>query len=129
MTSITGQPPSFTATVDVIRSEHINAARASVRNPEILKDLEAEIERDCDTIKSFLHATQVCNLHSGFYVVSLTCVILLPCSSVSCKVIDEISPRSRDSIIGFGERLGCKLITAVLRDRVSSPIALPRLLI
>ncbi|KAM5532163.1 hypothetical protein V8D89_014188 [Ganoderma adspersum] len=90
MTSITEQPPSFNTTVDVIRSEHINAARASVRKPEILKDLEVEIERDCESIKSFLFATQV---------------------------IDEISPRSRDSIIGFGERLGCKLVTAVLRDR------------
>ncbi|TBU45137.1 aspartate kinase [Dichomitus squalens] len=90
MTSITEQPPSFNTTVDVIRSEHVNAARASVRDPEILKNLEAEIERDCDIIRSFLHATQV---------------------------IDEISPRSRDSIIGFGERLGCKLVAAVLRDR------------
>lgn len=35
-------------------------------------------------------------------------------------MIDEISPRSRDSIIGFGERLGCKLVAAVLRDRVCS---------
>ncbi|KAI9062248.1 aspartate kinase [Trametes sanguinea] len=82
--------PAFSNTVDVIRSEHVNAARATLRNPEILKDLEAEIERDCESLRSFLFATQV---------------------------IDEISPRSRDSIIGFGERLGCKLVTAVLRDR------------
>ena len=34
------------------------------------------------------------------------------------QVIDEISPRSKDSIVGFGEKLGCKIITAVLRDRV-----------
>lgn len=60
MTSITEQPPSFNTTVDVIRSEHTNAARASVRNPEILKNLEVEIERDCENIKSFLFATQVC---------------------------------------------------------------------
>jgi aspartokinase len=36
------------------------------------------------------------------------------------QVIDEISPRSKDSIVGFGEKLGCKIITAVLRDRVRS---------
>ncbi|KAL7284023.1 hypothetical protein ACG7TL_001297 [Trametes sanguinea] len=77
--------PAFSNTVDVIRSEHVNAARATVRNPEILKDLEAEIDRDCESLRSFLFATQV---------------------------IDEISPRSRDSIIGFGERLG-----SVLRDK------------
>ncbi|KIJ10911.1 hypothetical protein PAXINDRAFT_172004 [Paxillus involutus ATCC 200175] len=32
-------------------------------------------------------------------------------------MIDEISPQSRDSIIGFGERLGCNFMTAVLRDQ------------
>ncbi|KAI0747024.1 aspartate kinase [Daedaleopsis nitida] len=90
MTSITEATPSFNTTVDVIRTEHISAARSCIRKIQILKDLEAEIDRDCDSLKSFLFATQI---------------------------IDEISPRSRDSIIGFGERLGCKLITAILRDR------------
>ncbi|EIW55550.1 aspartate kinase [Trametes versicolor FP-101664 SS1] len=82
--------PTFSETVDVIRSEHINAAKAAVRNPGFLKELEAEINQDCESIRSFLFATQV---------------------------IDEISPRSRDSIIGFGERLGCKLVATILRDR------------
>jgi len=36
------------------------------------------------------------------------------------QVIDEISPRSKDSIVGFGEKLGCKFIVAVLRDHVRS---------
>ncbi|KAH9911164.1 Aspartate/glutamate/uridylate kinase [Amylocystis lapponica] len=82
--------PAFNGTVDILRTEHLNAARSSVRDPEILRDLEAEIERDCDSLRSFLFAAQV---------------------------IDEISPRSKDSIVGFGERLACKIITAVLRDR------------
>lgn len=91
ITPQTGQSqPEFNVTIDLIRSEHINAAKASVKNPEILQELEAEIERDCDWLRSFLFAAQV---------------------------INEISPRSRDSIIGFGERLGCKLMTAVLRDQ------------
>lgn len=91
ITPQTGQSqPEFNVTVDLIRSEHMNAAKASVRNPEILQELEDEIDRDCDWLRSFLFAAQV---------------------------IDEISPRSRDSIIGFGERLGCKLMTAVLRDQ------------
>jgi hypothetical protein len=34
------------------------------------------------------------------------------------QVIDEISPRSKDSIVGLGERLSCKMMTAVLRDQV-----------
>ncbi|RPD57001.1 aspartate kinase [Lentinus tigrinus ALCF2SS1-7] len=90
MTSITEAPASFNATVDVIRSEHVHAARSCIRNADILKDLEAEIDRDCESLRSFLFATQI---------------------------IDEISPRSRDSIIGFGERLGCKVMTAILRDK------------
>jgi aspartate kinase len=91
ITPQTGQSePAFNVTVDLIRSEHMNAAKASVKNPEILQELEAEIDQDCDWLRSFLFAAQV---------------------------INEISPRSRDNIIGFGERLGCKLMTAVLRDQ------------
>ncbi|PVG03252.1 putative HOM3-L-aspartate 4-P-transferase [Serendipita vermifera] len=81
---------SFGATVDLIRTEHLTAARSLVRDQTLLKQLEAEIERDCEGLRTFLFAAQV---------------------------IDEISPRSRDSIIGIGERLACKLIAAVLRDR------------
>ena len=61
MTSLNGgdQAQSFNATVDLILSEHLNAARSTVRDPEILKELEAEIERDCDQQRSFLFAAQV----------------------------------------------------------------------
>ncbi|KAI0341386.1 aspartate kinase [Trametopsis cervina] len=81
---------SFNRTVDIIRSEHLAAARSTVHDNEILKELEEEIERDCDNLRSFLFAAQV---------------------------INEISPKSKDNIIGFGERLACKVITAILRDR------------
>jgi len=81
---------SFSETVDLIRSEHITAARDCVKGKELLGELEAEIVRDCESLRAFLNATQV---------------------------IDEISPRSKDSIVGFGEKLGCKIIVAVLRDR------------
>lgn len=82
--------PSFSNTVDLIRSEHLADARATIQNPGILKELETEIEQDCEGLRAFLFAA---------------------------KVINEISPRSKDSIVGFGERLSCKLITAILRDR------------
>ncbi|KAJ7054474.1 Aspartate/glutamate/uridylate kinase [Mycena amicta] len=82
--------PAFHATVDLIRQEHFAAARAFVSDPSIRQELEAEIERDCDWLRSFLYASQV---------------------------IDEISPRSKDTIIGLGERLACKFMTAVLRDQ------------
>ncbi|KAG9311844.1 Aspartate/glutamate/uridylate kinase [Chiua virens] len=82
--------PEFVDTVDLIRSEHLAAAKASIQSPEIWQQVKAEINRDCDSLRAFLYAAQV---------------------------IDEVSPRSRDSIVGFGERLGCKLMTAVLRDQ------------
>lgn len=34
-------------------------------------------------------------------------------------MIDELSPRSKDTIVGVGERLACKLVGAILRDKVS----------
>lgn len=82
--------PPFFETVDLIRSEHIVAARSSITSLTTLRELEEEIERDCDALRSFLMAIQV---------------------------IGEMSPRSKDTVIGFGERMACKLMTAVLRDQ------------
>ncbi|KIY61670.1 aspartate kinase [Cylindrobasidium torrendii FP15055 ss-10] len=82
-------PPDFMGTIDLIRQEHVKAARDSITDPDILRELEREIESDCSWLYSFLYASQV---------------------------IDEISPRSRDSIVGLGERLACKYMAAVLRD-------------
>ncbi|KAG9025248.1 Aspartokinase [Tulasnella sp. UAMH 9824] len=81
---------SFSETVDLIRSEHFKAAKDLIRDQELLKELEAEIDRDCEGLRGYLFAAQV---------------------------LDEISPRSKDTIIGIGERLACKLVAAVLRDR------------
>ena len=53
--------PGYHATVDLIRSEHLVAARSSVRDPEILKELQEEIERDCEWLRNFLLAAKVCS--------------------------------------------------------------------
>lgn len=79
-------------TVDLIQSEHLTAARSLIRDQVLLKELEQEIEKDCEGLRTFLFAA---------------------------RVIDEISPRSKDSIVGTGERIACRLIAAALRDRVS----------
>ncbi|CUA68267.1 aspartate kinase [Rhizoctonia solani] len=81
---------SFSSTVDTIRDEHVAAAGQLIRDPDLLRELEHEIVRDCDGLRAFLGAAQL---------------------------IEEISVRSRDSILGVGERLACKLVAAVLRDR------------
>lgn len=58
-----GQPlPEFNATVDLIHSEHMTAAKLSVRDPTLLAELEAEINKDCDWLRGFLFAAQVCAL-------------------------------------------------------------------
>ena len=51
--------PSFFATVNLIRSEHLTAARTSITSHAILRELEEEIEKDCDALRSFLMAVQV----------------------------------------------------------------------
>lgn len=52
--------PVFYATVDLLRQQHLDAARESVCDPEILRELEQEIERDCDWLRNFLLAAMVC---------------------------------------------------------------------
>ena len=104
---------SFNKTVDLIHSEHIAAARGCVKGKEILSELEAEIGRDCENLRAFLFAAQVC----------APCIYRLFSSILNqfgenLQVIDEISPKSKDSIVGFGEKLGCKIIAATLRDHV-----------
>ncbi|KAF7338735.1 hypothetical protein MSAN_02195800 [Mycena sanguinolenta] len=90
MTPLAEAPPEFHATVNLIRQEHFAAAKASIQDASILQEVEAEIERDCEWLRSFLYASQV---------------------------INEISPRAKDTIVGLGERLACKIMTAVLRDQ------------
>ena len=55
--------PKFHATVELLRQEHINAAQASIRDPEILLELQEEIDRDCEWLRSYLFAAKVCLVH------------------------------------------------------------------
>ena len=51
--------PSFSKTVDLIQSEHIIAAQGCLKGKTLLAELEAEIIRDCESLRAFLSATQV----------------------------------------------------------------------
>lgn len=53
--------PDFSITVDIIRNEHVAAARRSINDPNLLKELEDEIERDCEWLRNFLLAAKVCS--------------------------------------------------------------------
>ncbi|KAK4054281.1 Aspartokinase [Microbotryomycetes sp. JL201] len=83
-------PQLFNATVDQILQDHLVAARKIVKSEELLLELEEDLEYDCERLRSFLLATQI---------------------------IDEISARSKDIIIGVGERLSCRIVVALLKDR------------
>ncbi|CAE7162463.1 unnamed protein product, partial [Rhizoctonia solani] len=89
-TPVSAAPLSFSRTVDLICNVHVSAARELIQDLDLLRELELEIIRDCEGLRGFLGAAQL---------------------------IDEISVRSRDSILGVGERLACKLVATVLRDR------------
>lgn len=49
----------FHDTVDTIKKGHLEAARKAIRAGPIRDELEDEIERDCETLRGFLHAAQV----------------------------------------------------------------------
>ncbi|ORY96756.1 Aspartate/glutamate/uridylate kinase [Syncephalastrum racemosum] len=76
--------------VQDIKDDHIAAARSAIKDQQILEQLEKEIDRQCLRLRSFLQAAEI---------------------------IDEISPRSRDIIVGMGELLSCNITAALLKDR------------
>ncbi|KAG0164248.1 Aspartokinase [Apophysomyces sp. BC1034] len=70
--------------------DHLKVADDMIQHPDIRNNLKNDIEHDCAKLKSFLEAAQI---------------------------INEISPRSKDIIIGVGEKLACRIVAAVLQDR------------
>lgn len=87
--SLPGSAP-FEQTVDVLLQEHLVAVDVAVRrDAELRKRLEADVRSDCERLMQFLQAA---------------------------KIIEEISPRSKDIILSLGERLSCRLICASLQD-------------
>lgn len=83
--------PSFHATVDKIQQDHLEAAQVAVpHSSELRTQLENDIIAECDGLREFLQAA---------------------------RILHEVSPRSRDVIMGLGERLACRLVSAALQDR------------
>jgi aspartate kinase len=52
-------PQIFNATIDQIKNDHIQSARRVIKNRETLKDLEDDLDYDCERLRSFLLAAQV----------------------------------------------------------------------
>lgn len=77
--------------MDAIREDHIRAAKKVIGSVDVLETLTQAIEVECGRLASFLGAAQI---------------------------IDEISPKTKDAIIGTGEKLSCMFMAALLNDRV-----------
>lgn len=45
--------------VKEIRQDHLNAARAVIKNKEILATLESQLDKECLRLRSFLEAAEV----------------------------------------------------------------------
>ncbi|KAI7897885.1 Aspartate/glutamate/uridylate kinase [Cokeromyces recurvatus] len=76
--------------VEEIKKDHVNATRTIIQSKSILLSVESSLTEECLKLRSFLEAAQI---------------------------INEISPRSKDIIIGMGEKLSCIVVSAVLKDR------------
>jgi len=84
---------AYVRIVDAIREDHIRASKEVIGDAVVLESLEAEIEEECTRLANFLGAAQI---------------------------IDEITPKTKDAIIGTGEKLSCMFMAALLKDRVCS---------
>ncbi|PWN27866.1 aspartate kinase [Jaminaea rosea] len=81
---------AFDSTVDILLQEHLGAVEIAVTHDvELRKRLEADVRGDCDRLRQFL---------------------------LAARIIEEISPRSKDIILSLGERLSCRLVVASLQD-------------
>lgn len=81
-----------------ICNDHTLAAEASVRDPELKDALKQDIKNECQELVEYIQASKRFKL--------------------------EINSRSKDRVVSFGERLSCRFMTYVLRDRVSYSLLL-----
>ena len=54
----------FDDTVDQIKKDHLEAARKVIKGSQVLREVEEELEYDCERLRGFLNATQVCSYYS-----------------------------------------------------------------
>ncbi|TGZ84479.1 aspartokinase [Ascodesmis nigricans] len=76
--------------IDEIRADHNAAVASLIKSPHLRSSFSASVDAECARLLSFLSAAQV---------------------------LDEISPKTQDVIIGAGEKLSCLFMTALLLDR------------
>ncbi len=80
-----------------IIKNHLRIANDSVKNPKIRKELLEKMEKDLSELEELLHGM---------------------------LLLGEVTPRSSDYLISFGERLSINLVAFALRDLGAKAIAL-----
>ncbi|KAI9217626.1 Aspartate/glutamate/uridylate kinase [Blastocladiella britannica] len=82
---------AFLDVIDTIEATHLGALHSAIpTGGAIVNRVKGEVEAECRKLAQFLKAI---------------------------RIIDEISPKSRDAIIGTGEKLSCIIMTAVLQSQ------------
>ncbi|KAI9315569.1 Aspartate/glutamate/uridylate kinase [Dichotomocladium elegans] len=85
------EPDDCLLLMNEVLADHLVAVREIIDDCEIRAALEQEIMHDC------------CGLG--------------PLLKQSAQTLNALSPRLRDTVIGVGEKMACKIVTAALRDR------------
>lgn len=75
-----------------ICNDHLFAVETSVRDEELKAALKVDIKAECQELIEYIQASKRFRL--------------------------EINSRSKDRVVSFGERLSCRFMTYVLKDRV-----------
>lgn len=80
----------YSTTLELIETTHFDVLEQTICSIELREKVETAIHRELQHLKSFLEAIHV---------------------------IQEISPRSQDLIVGTGERLAAQVLSGMLQDR------------
>ena len=80
----------YSSILESIKNTHFEVLEHTIGSPELRQTLEADVHKELEHLKSFLDAIHV---------------------------IQEISPRSQDLIVGTGERLSAQVLAGILQDR------------
>lgn len=77
-----------------ICDDHLSAAESFVSDPDLKEGLKQDVRNECQELVEYIQASKRFKL--------------------------EINSRSKDRVVSFGERLSCRFMTYVLRDRVGA---------
>ena len=84
--------------VKAICEDHIQAAQTYIESLSIQEELIKDIHTECDEILEYRAAAK------------------------QWELVRNLPIKSKDRIISYGEKLSCRFVAALLKDRVSEPL-------